>query len=113
MHIATTSERAVAARIDGLGWGSLFVMTGLVMVVPGLPDGTWLVGFGAIVIAASLARAASGLGVDWLWVIVGAGALTAGAGAIVDLDLPVLALVLIACGGAIIAGPIVRRGAVR
>jgi hypothetical protein len=113
MHIATTPDRATAARIDGLGWGSLFVMTGLVMLVPGLPDGTWLVGFGAILVAAGLARVASGLGADWLWIVVGAGALMAGAGAIAGLDLPVLALVLIACGIAVIAGPIARREAVR
>ncbi len=115
MHtqVASTTTHAAAERIDAFGGGSLFVLTGVVMLVPGLPGGAWLIGFGAILVAVNVARAASGLAPEWLWVIVGAGALLAGAGQIAGLDLPVLALVLIACGIVVIAGPLARRETAR
>lgn len=100
--------RLAAERWDAVGWGLLLVMTGIVLLVPGLPDGTWLVGFGAILVAVNLARSASGIGAEWLWVIVGAGAMLAGVGAIAGVDLPVVALVLLAGGLALIAGPWLR-----
>jgi hypothetical protein len=113
LHPASETTRGAAARLDAMGWGSLFLMTGIVMLIPALPDGSWLVGLGLILIAVNAARAAYGLGADWLWLIVGGGALIAGIGAILGLDLPVFALVLIACGLAVIAGSLTRRGAGR
>jgi hypothetical protein len=112
MGIARTSLRDIAGRIDAIGWGFLFLMTGFVLLVPDLPDGTWLIGLGAILLGANAARVAAGLAVQWFGVLVGIGAIVAGIGTIAGIDVPVVALLLIACGLALIVGQL-RDGRVR
>lgn len=104
MGIARASLHAVADRIDTIGWGLLFLMTGLVLLVPGLPDGTWLIGLGAVLLGVNAARVAAGLAAQWLGVLVGAGAMVAGVGTMVGVDVPVVALLLVAFGLALIVG---------
>jgi len=87
-------------------------MTGVVMLVPGLPEGTWLVGLGAIVLAANAARVAFGLGAQAFGVILGACAVLGGVGKAAGLDLAVFPLFLIACGIALI-GSQLAKGSVR
>ncbi len=100
--MATTSD--LDHRLDILGWGVFFLMTGVLLLVPGLPEGTWLVGLGMLLLGLAGTRVALGLPFEWFGVILGGSALLAGFAAIAGLDLPVFALVLVACGLALIAG---------
>jgi hypothetical protein len=102
----------ISNRIDAIGWGLLFLMTGVLFLVPGVPDGTWLVGLGLLMLGANAARLYIGLPLDRFGVVIGAGALLAGLGALAGMEIPVVALGLIACGLAIIAGQ-VRKGEAR
>jgi hypothetical protein len=105
MGMATHMTRhELPGRIDAIGWGLLFLMTGVLFLVPGLPDGTWLVGLGLLMLALNATRLYLGLPLDRFGVLIGVGALLAGLGAMAGMEIPVFALGLIAFGLAIIAG---------
>ena len=103
----------LAHRLDVLGWGIFFLMTGVLMLFPGLPEGIWLVGLGVLLLGLAAVRVALGLAIEWFGVILGAGALIAGFGTIAGIYIPVFALFLVACGLAIIAGVLSKGGAKR
>ena len=94
----------LAHRLDVLGWGIFFLITGVLMLFPSLPEGIWLVGLGVLLLGLAAVRVALGLAIEWFGVILGAGALIAGFGTIAGIYIPVFALFLVACGLAIIAG---------
>jgi len=98
------AHRDLPRRIDAIGWGLLFLMSGVVFLIPGLPDGTWLVGLGLLMLGLNAARLVIGLPLDRFGVILGSGALLAGLGTMAGMDVPVFALLLVAFGLAIIAG---------
>lgn len=91
-------------RLDVLGWGIFFLMTGMLILIPGLPEGTWLVGVGVLLLGLAAVRVARGLAFEWFGVILGSSALVAGFGTIAGVSIPVFALFLVACGLALIAG---------
>jgi hypothetical protein len=99
----------LAHRLDVLGWGVFFLMTGVLMLFPSLPEGTWLVGLGALMLGLAAVRVGLGLAFEWFGVILGIGALVAGFGTIAGVYIPVFALFLVACGVALIAG-VVSKG---
>ena len=103
----------LAHRLDVLGWGIFFLMTGALMLFPSLPEGTWLVGLGVLLLGLAAVRVALGLAIEWFGVILGTGALVAGFGTIAGIYIPVFALFLVACGLAIIAGVLSKGGAER
>jgi hypothetical protein len=110
MGMATNmARRDISSRIDALGWGLLFLMSGVLFLVPGVPDGTWLAGLGLLMLGGNAARLYIGLPLDRFGVIIGAGALLAGLGALAGMEIPVFELGLIVCGLAIIAGQLGRE----
>jgi hypothetical protein len=104
MGMAThMAHRDLPGRIEAIGWGLLFLMSGVLLLVPGLPEGTWLVGLGLLMLGLNATRLFIGLPLDRFGVIIGAGAVLAGLGAMAGMEVPVFALGLIAWGLAIIA----------
>jgi hypothetical protein len=109
----TASATNLDHRLDVLGWGVFFVMTGMLMLIPGLPEGTWLVGLGTLLLGLAGVRLALGLPFEWFGVILGACALLAGFGTVAGIDIPVFALFLVACGLALIAAVLSKARAER
>ena len=106
---STTGTRVnFGSRLDSIGWGILFVMSGALLLIPGVPDGTWLAGFGALLLGVNAARAAFGLRIDWFTAILGIVALACGAGTIAGVAVPGFPVFLVLCGLALVAGQIVR-----
>jgi hypothetical protein len=103
------TSRGIESLLDTVGWGLFFIMSGVVLLVPGLPDGSWLVGLGALFLGLSAVRFATGLPVSGFAVVVGIVAVAAGAGAIAGLVVPWFALLLILCGLALVAKELTRR----
>ncbi len=103
----------LAHRLDVLGWGMFFLMTGVLMLIPELPEGTWLVGLGVLLLGLAGVRHALGLPFEWFGVILGGSALLAGVGTIAGFSIPVFALFLVACGLALIAGVLSNGRAAR
>jgi hypothetical protein len=99
------------SRIDAIGWGVFFVMSGAMLLVPGLPDGSWVTGVGIILVGLSGLRYALGLPVSTFAVVCGIVALAAGAGAMAGVAVPWFALLLVLCGLALVGGDLLRRPA--
>ncbi len=114
---ARENERAegkrLAERLDEVGWALLFLMSGAILAIPGIPNpwAAWFIGVGAVLLGLNLARYAAGLRVHVLTTGCGTIAVAAGIGAYVGIDIPILALVLILIGAVILAGPLARRNA--
>src|SRR5512140_548972 len=64
-RVMDVRDRQVEARLDTVGWGVLFVVTGGVLLIPGLPAGSWLIAVGVVLVGVSLARVAARLPVVW------------------------------------------------
>jgi hypothetical protein len=101
-----TAPKNLASRIEAIGWGLLLLMTGVLLLIPGVPDGLWLVGLGVLMLGLNATRLYVGLAPDRFGVILGSGAIAAGLGVMAGVDVPVFAFLLIGCGLAIIAGQI-------
>jgi hypothetical protein len=109
MSVATRrSNHGLGDRVDAVGWGLLFLVSGILLLVPDAPDGTWLAGVGAILLAISAARWRLGVGASWFIAILGAVGLAAGIGEAAGFDVPGLSLVLILCGAALIGTQLLR-----
>jgi hypothetical protein len=112
-HTTNADTTNLAHRLDVLGWGIFFLMTGVLMLFPSLPEGTWLVGLGVLLLGLAAVRVALELAFEWFGVILGTGALVAGFGTIAGVYIPVFALFLVACGLALIASVLSKARAER
>jgi hypothetical protein len=102
-------RKQLDARVDGAGWGLFFVMSGAMLLAPGLPDGTWLTGVGVLLIGLSALRAMLGLPVSTFGVIVAGVVVATGVGVIAGVAVPWFALLLVLCGVALVIGETIRR----
>jgi hypothetical protein len=110
MALAThPSSPGLSDRLDAIGWGLLFLISGVLLLVPDAPDGSWLAAVGAILLTVNVAKWALGAGASWFIAILGAVALATGLGEMAGYDVPGLSLVLILCGVALIGAQLVRR----
>lgn len=119
MTVHTTSEHVPdeAARLDrrlhDVGWGLLFMMTGLVWLLPAeqVPAGGWLVGVAAILLGLNVVRYLKHIAISGFSVVLGVAALLAAISQMWRTDLPLLALCLILIGASLVAKPLLTRTA--
>jgi hypothetical protein len=104
-----TLHEDLDSRLDTIGWGFFFVMSGVVLLVPGLPDGSWLAGVGAILVGFSAVRLVLGLPVSGFATILGIVLFASGAGTMAGLAVPWFSLLLVLCGVALVVDEVVRR----
>lgn len=105
-------KEALGQRLDAIGWGLFLLMLGGLWLVPeewGLPEGSWLIGAGVIILGLSAARSFNGLKVSGFWLFLGALALGTGLASILGLDLPVFPILLVIAGAAILLQPVIDR----
>lgn len=90
-------------RIDATSWGLLLLMTGILLLLPGhaVPEGTWLILAGTILLAASAVRYATHLRPSAFIVALGLLAIAAGASAIAGVNLPLFAVFLVLLGASV------------
>jgi hypothetical protein len=103
------TRQASESRVDSVGWGLFFVMSGAMLLVPGLPDGSWLTGVGVLLLGLSVARVALGLPVSTFGVMLAAVLVATGVGAIVGIAVPWFSILLVGCGVALVVGETIRR----
>jgi hypothetical protein len=106
MHSVQTD---LESRTDTAGWGLFFLMSGAMLLVPGLPDGSWLAGVGILLIGLSALRAILGLPVSTFGVIMAVVLVAGGIGEVAGVAVPWFALLLVLCGMALVTGELVRR----
>ncbi len=99
-------------QLDTIGWGLFLLMLGGLWLVPkewGVPEGTWLIGAGLIVLGLSGVRYLNGLKVSGFWLFLGALGLGTGLASVLGLDLPVFPVLLVIAGAAILLKPVIDR----
>ncbi len=104
------AKAGLSKRIEALGWGVLFILTGGLLLVPGyvIPIGTWLVGVGLTLLGANLVRHINGLEMRGFNTVLGVTAVAGGLGLFLGIHVPVFEIFLILLGAHIILGALVE-----
>lgn len=91
-------------RLAILFWPLLFILAGCIWLFPEgrVPDGTWLIGIGLILLSLNAVRKLNGIPVRVLPSVLGALALVTGLAEYGGMKLPIFSLTLIAIGASII-----------
>lgn len=99
-------------RLSDVGWGLLFMLTGLIWMVPqAVPQGTWLFGVAAILIGINVVRYLKHIRISGFSLTLGFFALLGGVGQLWRVDLPLLAICLFVIGVSLVAKPLLTRTA--
>jgi uncharacterized membrane protein len=104
---ADTVEAQKAAfdkRIESFGWALFLIMSGVLLLAPDklVPEGTWLIGVGLIILGSMGVRYLYGIKVEGFWTILGILALGFGVSEFFNLDLPVFPALLVVMGVVIV-----------
>jgi hypothetical protein len=98
-QIEDPERRELDHQIARIGWALLFIMTGCLLLLPGVPQGTWLIGIGVILLGAQLVRYLNRIPTWTFSLILGAAALLLGvaafAGYVISVELFPIVLILI------------------
>lgn len=89
-------------RLETVSWGLFLIMLGGFALVKGVPEGTWLIGAGVIMLGLNAVRLLVGIRASWFTLILGAIALLSGLSSVLGIDIPVGPLLIILIGLAII-----------
>lgn len=87
-------------RLDAIGWALFFIMIGGLWLAPegSLPEGTWLIGTGVIILGMTWIRRMNGLVIHGFWVVMGILALIFGLSSVFGLNIPVFPILLVIVG---------------
>jgi hypothetical protein len=99
-------------RLEDIGWGLFLIATGCILLVPAniVPQGTWLIGTGLIMLGLNGVRYFKGIKMHGFTLILGLFALVAGLGDLLQLKLPLFAIFVIFIGVSIILKPLLTKG---
>lgn len=98
------TKAALNERLQTISWALFLIMAGGFWLVPDgrLPQGSWLIGLGVILIGLNVVRYLNGIRMSMFTTIFGAIALIAGVGDFAGIDVPVGPILIILIGAAII-----------
>jgi hypothetical protein len=107
----TAQKGTLNRRLEDIGWALFLIMIGTLLLMPkgGVPQGTWLIGTGLIMLGVNAVRRVNGIAMNGFTIVLGAFALVAGLGGFFGVDLPLLAAFLILMGVIILLRPMLRR----
>lgn len=99
-----TDKRALDKRLEAIAWALFLIMIGGLGLIPGdqVPEGTWLIGVGIIMLGLNLLRYFYGIRTSGFTIVLGTLALLSGLGDLLGIDMPVLPIILILIGANII-----------
>lgn len=98
-------------RLHDIGWGLLFMLTGVIWVVPAasVPPGAWLFGVAAILLGVNVVRYLQHIPVSGFSFVLGALALIAALSQALGTELPLLAICLLIIGASLVFRPLIAR----
>ncbi len=104
-------KKALDKRLDALGWGLFLIMIGCLWLIPeeSVPEGTWLIGAGVIILGLIGIRILYGIKISGVWLVIGVLALAFGISDFSGLNLPVLPILIILFGLSIILKPLLKK----
>jgi hypothetical protein len=100
--VAGPRKDALDHQLERVGWALFLIMIGGLMLLPGVPSGTWLIGTGLIMLGLNAARRRNGTRMSPFTVVLGIAAVALGAAAVVGIELPVVPLLLLVIGASIL-----------
>ncbi len=89
-------------RLEAISWGLFLIMLGGFALVRNVPEGTWLLGAGVIMLGLNAVRILVGIRPSWFTIILGTVALLSGLGSVAGVSIPVGPLLIILFGLALI-----------
>ena len=98
----TPARRELNHRLETVSWGLFLIMLGGFALIPSVPEETWLIGAGVIMLGLNAVRLLLGIRVSGFTVILGTVALLSGLGSVYGIRIPVGPLLIILVGLAII-----------
>ena len=98
----TPARRELNQRLQTISWGLFLIMLGGFALLKSVPEGTWLIGAGVIMLGLNAVRLLLGIRIGWFTVILGTLALLSGLGSVYGVSIPVGPLLVILIGLAII-----------
>lgn len=103
--------RSLDRRLEEGAWGLFLVMIGALWLMPEakLPDDTWLIGAGVIMLALNAARRLNGIRVHALTVILGFAAVLGGVAGVLSYDVPVFATLVLIFGAWLVVRQLMPR----
>ena len=105
-RVEFTNGHDTASRLDQVGWGIFLVMIGVIWLVPGVPEGTWLIGTGVLLLLLNAIRNRVGIPWSGVSVVLGVLALLAGVGQLTGVKLPLFPICLVIVGLSLILRPL-------
>jgi presenilin-like A22 family membrane protease len=97
-------------RLESISWGLFLIMLGGFALVRGVPEGTWLIGAGCIMLGLNAVRLVVGIRPSWFTIILGTIALVSGLSSVAGVSIDVGPLLIILIGLAIIVRAFDRSG---
>ena len=87
-------------QLERIGWALFLIMIGGLALLPAgwVPEGTWLVGTGLIMVGMNVVRHLKGLRINGFTAVLGLAAMAAGFFAVAGIDFPVFPVLLVAVG---------------
>ena len=106
-----TQKKDLDKRLDAVGWGLFLIMTGGLWLAPegAVPEGTWLIGVGVIILGLMAIRYQYGIKVNAFWLVLGLIALAFGISSMFGLSIPVFPILLIVIGATVILKPLLKK----
>lgn len=98
----TSAAQTRAQQLDSVVWATFFIWIGIGMLAA-VPWGWFLIGVGALIGVAQVARSQLGLAIDGFWLGCAAVILAAGVWELLRLEWPLAPILLIALGIALLA----------
>ncbi len=95
-------KRELNRRLETMSWGLFLIMIGGFALLKDVPEGTWLIGAGVIMLGLNAVRLLVGIRASGFTLILGTIALLSGIGSVYGIDIPVGPLLIILIGLAII-----------
>jgi hypothetical protein len=104
-------KSALDKRLDALGWGLFLIMIGCLWLIPeeSIPEGTWLIGAGVIILVLIGIRFLYGIKISGVWLVIGILAMAFGISDFSGLNLPVFPILIILFGLSIVLKPLLKK----
>ncbi|MCL4859127.1 MAG: hypothetical protein KJZ93_06955 [Caldilineaceae bacterium] len=95
-----SEKQALNQRLEAISWALFLIMLGGIGLVPNslVPEGTWLIGVGLIMLGLNLARYLNNIPMRSGTLFLGALALIAGTASVFGVNLPIFPIALILLG---------------
>ena len=108
-HVDFSDVQIRLRRLDEIGWGIFLIMIGTIALVPSVPQGTWLIGTGILLLLLNAIRYRTQAGWSGFSVVLGVLALVAGLSELIGIKLPLFAICLVVLGAAIVLKHLVSQ----